>query len=194
MKKLSPSSTGSRESRRAEAHRVAGVHAQRAQKWDTATREFERATELAPTDSLMWLNLARARVRGGQIESAENAARQAFDIDPSPVACRIVADVLVQLNRPAEALPFFDRLDPEAPRDHELYAAHGNALFLARRPREAVDAYFNALALKVDDALSHYRLGLAFMDLDMASEASECFRTALSLGNPVVRALSHSPL
>ena len=35
--------------RRAEAHRQAGLHAARAQRWDAAAVEFERATHHAPS-------------------------------------------------------------------------------------------------------------------------------------------------
>ena len=132
--------------RRAESHRQAGLLAHRARRWDEAVREFERATELAPQDALMWMNLARSRMARGQATSALDAARRACELDrSSPVACRMAAELALQMARPAEALEVLQALAPDAPRDHDYYNALGNALFQVRRPREAVDAYFQAL-------------------------------------------------
>ncbi|MEP6506397.1 MAG: hypothetical protein ABJD97_23880, partial [Betaproteobacteria bacterium] len=179
--------------RRAEAHRQAGLHAQRGQHWDTATREFEHATALAPTDALMWVNLARSRMALGHHVAALDAALRSFELDrSSAVACRIAAELQLLMARPADALRTLEALADAAPRDHDYYNAHGNALFQTREPQKAVESYFKALTLKVDSAIVHYRLGLCFMDLAMALEAAECFRTAISLDDGAIRALSLS--
>ena len=181
--------------RRAESHRQAGVLAHRAQRWDTAVQEFERATELAPRDALMWINLARSRMALGQHVLALEAAQRACELDPaSAVACRIAAELALQMARPADALRVLQALSEDAPRDHDYYNALGNALFQTRNPRKAVDAYFQALTLKVDSALVHYRLGLCFMDMSMDFEAAQCFRTAISLDDGSTRALALSLL
>jgi len=179
--------------RRAEAHRQAGLHAQRARRWDAAAQEFERATDLTPADALMWINLAHSRMQIGQHVAALDAALRAFELDRgSAVACRIAAELQLQMQRPADALRTLEGLSPDAPRDHDFHNAHGNALFQTRQPRLAVDAYFRALALKVDSALVHYRMGLCFMDMSMDLESAECFRTAISLDDGAVRALALS--
>src|SRR5438067_2455742 len=171
---------GSASARRAEAHRQAGLHAQRASRWDAAALEFERATALTPSDALMWINLARSRMALAQHAGALEAARRACELDPgSVVACRIAAELALQMARPAVALEVLQSLSDDAPRDHDYYNALGNALFQTRQPRLAVDAYFKALALKVDSAIVHYRLGLALMDLAMDLEAAEAFRAAI---------------
>ena len=179
--------------RRAESHRQAGLRAQRAQRWDTAEHEFELAAGLAPADALMWLNLARSRLQLNKHVDALAAAQRAFELDRASLpACRFAAELLLQMNRPAEALATLEALAPEVARDHEFHNDHGNALFQVKRPRDAVDAFFRALALKVDAAIVHYRLGLCFMDMAMAHEASECFRTTISLDDGAVRALALS--
>ena len=184
---------GSASARRAEAHRQAGLHAQRARRWDTAAQEFERATVLSPADALMWINLARSRMALAQHAGALEAAQRACQLDrTSAIACRIAAELALQMARPAAALEVLRALSEDAPRDHDYYNALGNALFQTRQPRLAVDAYFKALALKVDSAIVHYRLGLAFMDLAMDLEAAECFRTTMSLDDGATRALALS--
>jgi predicted O-linked N-acetylglucosamine transferase (SPINDLY family) len=178
---------------RAEKHRQAGVLAHRAQHWDAAVQEFERATELAPSDALMWINLARSRMALAQHVPALEAAQRACELDrTSTIACRIAAELALQMARPAQALAVLEALSEDAPRDHDYYNALGNALFQTRQPRQAVDAYFQALTLKVDSAIVHYRLGLCFMDLAMDLEAAQCFRTAISLDDGATRALALS--
>jgi predicted O-linked N-acetylglucosamine transferase (SPINDLY family) len=180
---------------RAEAHRQAGVLEQRARRWHTAAREFERATDLAPDDWLMWVNLARSRMELGQHLGALEAAERSFTLnDANPVACRIAAELQLQMSRPADALRTLRALSEDAPRDHDYYSALGNALFQTREPQAAVEIYFKALALKIDSAIVHYRLGLCFMDMAMDLEAAECFRTAISLDDGSTTALALSLL
>ena len=198
MKNFSSASStghGPSNARRAEAHRQAGLQAQRARHWSAAAQEFERATDLTPNDWLMWVNLARSRMELGQHNDALAAAERSFTLNSSnTVACRIAAELLLQMSRPDEALRTLQALSEEAPRDHDYYNALGNALFQTRDPHGAVEMYFKALSLKIDSAIVHYRLGLCFMDLRMDLEAGECFRTAISLGEPSVSALALSLL
>jgi predicted O-linked N-acetylglucosamine transferase (SPINDLY family) len=180
---------------RAEQHRQAGLKALQASQWAAAVAEFTRATRLAPQDALMRLNLARAHARAGQSSPAIEAAREAFRLDPaSPLACRVLAEYLGQENRFDEAAAVFDALPPEAPRDFDFHNAHGNALFQCKRLQDAVGVFFQALSLKIDAAIVHYRLGLTFKDLAMTREATECFRTAVSLDEGQIRALALSLL
>lgn len=179
----------------AQQHWRAGQQAAKAAQWAGAVREFERAAALAPGDALYWLNLARAQHRLGRLPEATTSAARAFELDrASPPACRLLAECLVQQHRYDEAVQAFAALAPEAARDHDLLAAHGNALFMARQPQAAINVFFEALAHKIDSPLVHYRMGLAFKDLAMAGEAAECFRTAIALDDGAVRALALSLL
>ncbi|MBN8486615.1 MAG: tetratricopeptide repeat protein [Burkholderiales bacterium] len=180
---------------RAEAHRRAGLSAMRAQAWQQAAAEFERGTRLAPADALLWMNLARARLGLRQLDPAIAAAREAVATDPAlPLARRLLADALLQSHRPAEAAEVFDALPPGSPRDFDWHNAHGNALLLAGRHADAIQAFFQALALKIDAPLVHYRLGLSFMHLGLRHEGVQCYRTAIALDDPTVRALALSLL
>jgi predicted O-linked N-acetylglucosamine transferase (SPINDLY family) len=188
MKPSAPSS-------RAHRHWRDGQRAAQAQQWSAASQAFERATALAPGDSMAWLQLARAQFRCGRTAEAGRAAERSFALDRRhALACRLAAECLVQQHRFDDAVALFALLETDAPRDHDLLAAHGNALFMARRPQAAIDIFFQALAHKIDSPLVHYRMGLAFKDLGMARESSECFRTAISLDRGSVRALALSLL
>jgi len=180
---------------RAQMHWRDGQRAAQAQQWAAASLAFERATSLAPTDSMAWLQLARAQFKCARVAEAQRAAEKSFALDRSnALACRLAAECLLQQHRHGEAVALFAALDAAAPRDHDLLAAQGNALFMARRPQEAIDIFFQALAKKIDSPLVHYRMGLAFKDLGMARESGECFRTAISLDRGSVRALALSLL
>ena len=74
------------------------------------------------------------------------------------------------------------RCRPTSPRDHDHHVSLAVALQRCRRHEEAIRSFFDALALKMDDALSHFRLGMSFKDLGMKAEAAECVRTAVVLG------------
>src|SRR5471030_1192331 len=125
-----PQSAGARQ---AEAHRQAGLQAQRARRWDVAALEFEHAVSLAPADSLMWLNAARSRLQLGQADASLEASQRAFELDrTSPVACRMLGELQLQMARPEDAVTTFQQLSPDAPRDHEYYNSLGNALFQSR--------------------------------------------------------------
>jgi len=180
---------------RAEAHRQAGLKAMQAKRWPAAIAEFERGTALSPRDALLRLNLARAHMQSGALDSAVAEGRETLRLDPtSPVACRLVGECLLQQNRVQEAAAVFDQFPADAARDHDWFNAYGNALFQAQRLQDAVGIFFQALALKIDAPLVHYRLGLCFKDLGMTRESTECFRTAVSLDSGAVRALALSLL
>ena len=176
---------------RAQQHWQAGLAHVRTQQWQRALQEFDSAAKLSPRQALYRINQARALMALGRLEDAVGAAREALTLDAaSPVACRMAAEALTQLHRHDEAVACFDALPDGAARDHDFHAAHGNALFLAGRQREAIEVFFKALALKIDSPLVHYRMGLCFMDLLMKEEASECFRTAVVLDDGGIRAMA----
>jgi predicted O-linked N-acetylglucosamine transferase (SPINDLY family) len=66
--------------------------------------------------------------------------------------------------------------------DPDLLTVLGSARAHLCQPVEAVNAYLRALVATPAVGPLHYRLGLAFNDLGMKSEAAECFRTGLLLG------------
>jgi predicted O-linked N-acetylglucosamine transferase (SPINDLY family) len=178
---------------RAEGHRIAGLKAMQSRLWPAAVSEFERAARLSPRDALMRLNLARAHLHNGRVDDAIAAAREALRLDPAnPLACRMLGEYLGQQCRFDEAADVFGAFPKDAPRD--WHNAHGNVLFQSQRLEDAVSAYFAALAIRVDAAIVHYRLGLTFKDMGLTREATECFRTAVTLDNGSTRALALSLL
>jgi len=66
--------------------------------------------------------------------------------------------------------------------EHRRLLEQALALQGERRHAEAIGVFMQALALKIDDAPTHYQLGVSFRDCGMKLEAAECIRTALALG------------
>lgn len=158
------------------------VHA-RAGRWGPATEAFEAATRLAPRDAVYALNLARAWMHRGRLDMTEAQALRALELEPAnTIACALVAHCQMETRRYDEVVATLRSLAPEAVRDHDYHYLLGRALQNAGRPREAIPAYVDALAQRIDAAVAHYQLGLCFNELDMKEEAAQCFQTALALG------------
>ncbi|NDE01124.1 MAG: glycosyltransferase [Gammaproteobacteria bacterium] len=168
--------------------REAGQRASAGRKWAAAIAAFERALALDPDDAQTWLFLAHARVHSGNNAEALIAAECSFALDQRNIlTCRLLADIHTSAGRFTQACEVYQTLDPATTRDHDFWAEYGNVLWMARRNREAVDALMQALALRIDSAIVHHRLGLAFRDLGMSGESTECFRTAITLDRGRVR-------
>lgn len=151
--------------------------------WKTACREFDKACKAAPTDTLYRLNLARAMLRSDQVDSAIDHTRQILTQEPENLLARqFMGECLTQAGRDGEAASFMMDMPPDAKPTAGYLQILGNTLFSAQRYQEGVKVLFDALALDVTHAMSHYRLGLCFNALGMKSEAVQCLGTALALG------------
>ncbi|EHR70186.1 putative O-linked N-acetylglucosamine transferase, SPINDLY family [Burkholderiales bacterium JOSHI_001] len=168
---------------KAQRHWKTGTQHAKAGQWSAASKAFDLALKLAPHESLYALNLARALLRQGRIREAGDAAEKAFRADPAQVvACALWAHCLTEQKRHAEVVTALRALPPEAPRGHDWHESLGRALQYSGKPKEAIAAYFDALALKIDLPQVHYQMGTCFNELDMKEEAAQCFHTALALG------------
>jgi predicted O-linked N-acetylglucosamine transferase (SPINDLY family) len=156
-------------------------HAEREQ-WPQAAEAFEQATALHG-DAAYALAATHALIKAGRAGDAVRRARVLRQREPhAGLAYTLESHALLGLGRPADAIECLRALPPEAPRDNHHHVALAVALQRCSRHDEAIRAFFDALALKMDDAVSHFRLGMSFKDLGMKAEAAECVRTALVLG------------
>ena len=172
----------SRDQARAHRRWQAGQgHAARDQ-WPLAAREFEQASGLHG-DPAYALAAAHALIKSGRSAEAAERARRVREADPSvALAYTLESHALLGLGRAATAVDCLLSLPADVPRDHTHHVSLAVALQRCRRHDEAIRSFFDALALKMDDALSHFRLGMSFKELGMKAEAAECVRTAVVLG------------
>ena len=160
----------------------AGQDHVRREQWPLAAQAFEQASALHD-DCAFALAAAHALIKAGRSMDAVRCTRRVREMQPhAGLAYTLESHALLALGRAEEAVACLRALPAEVPRDHDHHVALAVALQRCHRHDEAIRAFFDALALKMDDAVSHFRLGMSFKDLGMKAEAAECVRTAVLLG------------
>lgn len=161
--------------------RAGQAHAQREQ-WAQAAQAYERAFAMHD-DSAYGLAAAHALICAGRADEAVTRTRRLRRQRPQlALAYTLESHAWLDRGRAEEAIHCLAEVPPDAVPDHEHFISLGVALQRCGRHAEAGNAFLQALARKMDDALTHYRLGMAFKDQGMKAEAAECVRTALLLG------------
>jgi len=166
------------------AHRrwQAGQALAQREQWPLAAREFEQASGLHG-DHAYALAAVHALIKAGRTAEAAERARAVREAEPLvALAYTLESHALLGLGRAATAVDTLRSMPPSVPRDHDHHVSLAVALQRSRRHEEAIRSFFDALALKMDDAVSHFRLGMSFKDMGMKAEAAECVRTAVLLG------------
>jgi predicted O-linked N-acetylglucosamine transferase (SPINDLY family) len=177
-----PMPTTSHASALAEQAWQAGQKSLRKGRYTDAVRQFEKAARWRPQEAIYGLNLADALMKSGDLERALKVAEQAAQASPThPVAFALQVSILMRLNR-HEKLVHLLSVAPRSLMSADAYCVLGTAQMRLARPRLAIDAYLQALALEPSVARAHLDLGLAFNEISLKQEAAECFRTALILG------------
>ncbi len=168
---------------KARQHWERGVSLLKAKDWGPALQAFDAAVKLQPNDPLYRLNAARCCLELSRFEEALTHADRAAELEAgSEVAAFMRVRAMHRLQRNAEILQVLADM-PEAQRNtREYWVAKGCALQNTGKHQEAIQAFMDAIMFSMDDALSHYRMGISFYELELKEEASECFRTGLVLG------------
>lgn len=150
--------------------------------WPNAAEKFDQAYRLHP-DEAYGLAAAHALICAGQPGAAIKRTATLRRRHPAlALAYTIESHALLELGRPADAAECLLALPADAPRERAHWHSLGMALQKIHRHDEAIAAFMQALALKMDDAVLHFYLGMSFKDKGMKSEAAECVRTALLIG------------
>lgn len=150
--------------------------------WPRAARAYARAADLLH-DSAYALAAAHAAIYAGHPRDAIARLRKLRHAQPMlTLAYTMEALAWDELFRADEAAAVLQSLPAQAERDHAYHSQLAVALQKLQRHEAAVPAFLAALAAKMDDAMSHFRLGMSFKDMGLKAEAAECVRTALALG------------
>ncbi len=169
---------------RARAHKrwqAGQAHAARDQ-WPPAARAFEQAA-LLHDDRAYAIALAHALIKSGRHAEAVECTRLLRRHAPDDgLAYTLESHALLGLGQPAEASACLRELPADAARTPEHHVSLAVSLQRCGRHEEAIRSFFDALAIRMDDAISHFHLGMSFKDLGMKAEAAECVRTAIVLG------------
>jgi len=139
-----------------------------------------------------WHLLGHLRLQGGDAQDGLDSLRCALAADPGLHAVHLsLGNALLQLKRPAEAVPHYQHLLRQAPHDAAVHNNLGTALRELGQPQEALQVLDRALALKPDYARAHNNRGNALRDLQRLDEALQAYEQAVALDPQYVIALNN---
>jgi len=167
---------------RAHRHFAAGRAFAAKNRWPDALKAFQQAARLF-NDTAHALYAAHAAIRAGQARWAVSvlSALRAEHAELT-LAYTLEAKAWLALSRPDRAVATLEALPASAARDHAYHLTFGTALQDVDQHGRAARELLAALRFRIDDAETHYRMGMSFKDLGSKAEAAECVRTALVLG------------
>jgi choline-sulfatase len=112
-----------------------------------AVTAFQQATQLDATNASYWTNLGNARRSTGDRRGADEAYRHALTVDPRAAdAANGIGVLLVEANRPADAVAWLQRATAAAPDFAEARLNLGIALQQSGQAARAADEYRKLLA------------------------------------------------
>ncbi|MFM9914846.1 MAG: hypothetical protein ACKVOX_03475, partial [Rhizobacter sp.] len=132
--------------------------------WSDAAAKFDQAFRLHP-DEAYGLAAAHALICAGQSDAAVARTGELRKRQPRlALAYTLESHALLERGRPGDAADCLLALPTDAPRDRAHWLSLGLSLQRCRRDDEAIAAFMQALALKMDDAVLHFHLGMSFKD------------------------------
>jgi arylsulfatase A-like enzyme/Flp pilus assembly protein TadD len=131
----------------ATAHNGLGLLAIDRDRPQDAIKEFEAAAAVDPNNASYWANLGNARRALRDESGAEQAYRRALDVDPHAAdAANGLGVLLVEAQRPGEAIAWFERATTAAPDFVEAHLNLGIALQQSGQVTRAAEQYRRVLA------------------------------------------------
>ena len=177
-----PRGAGSSAQQRAHRHFLSGRAFAKQERWPHAAKAFGQAADLS-RDTAYALTAAHAAIKAGRSANAVARLRALRSAEPElTLAYTLESHAWLDLSRADEAVAVLQALPAQAVRDHNYQVSLAVALQRLNRHEAAVQAFLAALAMQINDPLSHFRMGMSFKELGLKAEAAECVRTALALG------------
>ncbi len=138
-----------------------------------AERAFEYVTQLEPGYANGWVNIARARIQEGNIDSAKPVLEKALSLNPQLASAHYVRGLAFKADGDyAHAYDDFAAAEAEYPRDRVVRNQMGRMLFLQRKYADAVAELDKTLAVDPEDLEAHYNLMLCYRGLNDDEQAS----------------------
>jgi len=151
-------------------------------RYDEAVQLFNRYTEQKGGNPWGFYMLGLSAWKAGDLDKAEAALVRAIELDGTHVKSYLnLSRVLLDSNRPAEAMP---RLDEALALDPQLgvaYRLRGRAFHQLGDRIEAEEAYRQAIALDREDAWSMNNLALVLIEQERFDEALAPLARAIEL-------------
>ena len=138
-----------------------------------AEAAFRTVMEIDPEYPDGPVNVARARLQEGDVETAMPLLEQALELSPGLARAHyFLGTALRALGRYDEALAEFEAARAQYPRDRVVLNQIGRIHFLERRYDEAVAAFESVLRIDPEDLQAHYNLMLSHQGAGRPEEAA----------------------
>jgi Flp pilus assembly protein TadD len=120
-----------------------------------AVLTFQRASELAPDNTSVWLGLGRAELQEGSLRQAEFALRKCLDLDDTVGEAHLLMGYAqLRQNELNDAYLSFSRASELDPKDTVSLCMEGLALDRLGRKAEAAACYQKALKISPNDDMA----------------------------------------
>ena len=147
---------------------------------------FAQYTERKPENPWGHYMLGLSALKSGELETAEQAFERTLELDPLHVKSWLNSSrVLLDSERPEEALPRIDEALAIDPGSNDAYRLRGRAFYKLERVEEALEAYRHAIRLENNDAWSMNNLGLILIEEERFEEALPPLALAVQLRDDV---------
>jgi len=169
-----------------DAHVARGITAFRAQDYQRAVQELQRATETGVTEYQMeevYTTLGRAYEELDQYEQAIAAHQKAVEINPDYYAAWVNLGVAYRLaGNFDEAEKSYNTALQIEPEYAQLHASLGALYIFKNEPERAIASLEKAIELEPQLAVAHANLALAFGMVQQFDRAEASLRQATALG------------
>jgi protein O-GlcNAc transferase len=153
------------------AHLHLGIALQATQQ-PGALDELTKASQLAPQNAVIALQLGRALAAAGQDEQAIPILQHALEIDPGLTAATYQLGLALQrTGRLQDAIPLLQKAAAAEPKNAEVLTNLGMALCQAQQAKDAVPILQRAVALTPENATGHQNLAAAYIQLSQFDDA-----------------------
>jgi protein O-GlcNAc transferase len=144
--------------------------------------ELAQASQLAPQNAAIAMELGKALAAGGQDEQAIPVFQHVLEIEPQSTAASYqLALALQRSNKVQEAISLLKKVVAAEPKNAEAMTNLGMALSQAQQAKDAVPVLQRSIALAPDSVTAHQDLAAAYVQLSQFGDAVDELRAALKL-------------
>ncbi len=156
----------------------------KAEKYEEAIENFDKAIEENPALSKAWNNKGVALVSLGRFENAITCFSEAIKIDQQYVIAWYNKGVAyINLGKHEDAISSYDKIIEIKPDHPQAWYNKGVALVNLGRYEEAIQWFEDAIKLNLEDEKILHGKGFALFKLREYKDAIKCFDYALSINN-----------
>lgn len=152
---------------------------------DEACASLQKVLALEPNHCDAHCNLGNVLLYQGKLDDAFNSYQKVLALNPNHIhANNNLGALLERQGRLDEAFACLQKVLSLNPNHSSAYNNLSSVLLKQRRLEDAIAICRRALAIRPDDLKAHETLGFAFHCKGELSEAADCYKRAIELGNP----------